>query len=249
MYEPHPPRAVSAATSFALTAGVVAMLVFGFGAEQVKHAVPGLVSIQLGEPPPPPPPPPRPKERPTERKTTKAAPKNEEGARNLRNTATPIVAPPIVPLIVPPPVMTAPIANTGAAAQTGASDRPGPGQGAGLSGDGLGGGGLGGDGDGDGDGLMARPPRQVGGRISYRDLPEDTLALGEEAAVTVTYTIERDGTANGCRVERSSGYPSIDSLTCRLIEQRFRFRPAVNRQGQAIRTPTRQNHYWYAREE
>ncbi|MFA9201554.1 MAG: energy transducer TonB [Cypionkella sp.] len=246
MYVSQPPRAVSAALSTGLTAAVVALLAFGFGVGREAQAVPGLLAVELRDPPPPPPPPP---ERPERRRADRPAPANDPGRRNLENKATAIVAPPVTPLIVPPPVVAAPAADTGSAAQTGASPLPGPGRGAGSYGDGIGGGGTGGDGDGTGDGLMARPPRQIGGRISYRDLPEDTLALGEEAAVTVTYTIERDGRASGCRVERPSGYPTIDHLTCRLIEQRFRFRPAVDRRGEAIRMPTRQNHYWYAREE
>lgn len=246
MYQPQTPRALSAAVSGALTAGLVAVLVFGFAAEAVRQTVPALLSLSIEEPPLPP----RPREKPAERRTdTKAAPKDEAGERNLRNEATAIVAPPVVPLIVPPPVVVAPFANVGSAKQTGASPLPGPGEGAGTYGDGRGGGGTGGDGDGSGDGEMDRPPRQIGGRISYRDLPERTLELGEEARVTVLYMIEKDGSAAGCRVERSSGYPEIDSLTCRLIEQRFRFRPALDMRGRTIRLPTRQNHYWYARPE
>lgn len=234
MYDPHPPRAVSAATSLALTAGVVAVLVLGFGAEQVRQAVPALVSVELGEPPPPPPPP-RPKERPEKRTTTRAAPKNEEGARNLRNVATPIVAPPVVPLIVPPPVVVAPIANTGSAAQTGASNLPGSGQGAGLSGNGLGGGGLGGDGDGTGDGQAVQGPRRTSGTLSFGDLPEGTLAMGQEASVRLTYTIEANGRISRCEVSRPSGVAAIDANTCRWMQQRFRYRPALDRRGRPVR--------------
>jgi len=232
MYDPRPPRAVSAATSAALTAGVVAVLVFGFGVEQVRKAVPALVSVQLGDPPPPPPPP---KEIPEKRTSTTAAPKDEEGARNLRNVATPIVAPPVVPLIVPPPVATAPVAGTGSAAQTGASDLPGPGQGAGLAGNGLGGGGLGGDGDGSGDGEAVQGPRRTRGTLSFSDLPEGTLGWGEEASVQLLYTIEADGRISRCTVQRPSGVAAVDANTCRWMQQRFRYRPALDRRGRPVR--------------
>src|SRR5687768_12730022 len=113
MYVSQPPRAVSAATSLALTGAIVALLVFGFGVTRTPEAAPGLLAIDLAEAPPPP----KPKERPERRRADKAAPKDEAGKRNLRNKATAIVAPPVTPLIVPPPVVTAAQADVGSAAQ------------------------------------------------------------------------------------------------------------------------------------
>lgn len=244
MYVSQPPRAVSAGVSLALTAGVVALLVFGLGTARQSAIVPALLSVDLSEAPPPPPP--RPKQRPEQRRRDKAAPKDEAGMKNLRNKATAIVAPPVVPLIVPPPVVTAPAADMGSAPQTGASDQIGPGRGAGRYGNGLGGGGLGGDGDGTGDGEAVQGPRRTAGRMSYSDLPETALALGEEAAVTVVFAVEADGRVTGCRVDRASGRPAIDSLTCRLIEQRFRYRPALDRRGRPVRSHVRETHEWVA---
>lgn len=244
MYVSQPPRAVSAATSALLTAGILALLVFGFGPTRVAQPVPALLSVDLSAPPPPP----RPKERTEKRTSTKAAPKDEAGKRNLKNKATAIVSPPVMPLIVPPPVMTAPLADFGSAAQTGASPLPGPGRGAGSFGDGLGGGGRGGDGDGTGDGEAVQGPRRTGGRLAFGDLPENALAMGEEASVTVVFAVEGDGRVTGCRADRTSGYPSIDSLTCRLIEQRFRYRPALDHRGRPVRSFVRETHHWFARE-
>ena len=240
MYVSQPPRALSAATSIALTGGILAVLVFGFGTAHAPIAVPGLVSVELREPAPPP----KPKQRPEQRRAEKAAPKNEAGMRNLRNTATPIVAPPVVPLIVPPPIAVATQADMGSAAQTGASPLPGPGRGAGSYGDGLGGGGTGGDGDGTGSGVAVRGPRRTAGRLSFSDLPEDTLAIGQEAAVRVVFAVNADGRVENCRVDRASDIPAIDGLTCRLIEQRFRYRPAIDRSGRPVRAFVRETHTW-----
>lgn len=244
MYVSQPPRAVSAATSVGLTAGIVALLVFGFGVNRTVEATPGLLAIDLAAVTPPPP-----KERPERRRAEKAAPEDEAGMRNLENKATPIVAPPVNPLIPPPPVVTARQADAGSAAQTGASPLPGPGRGAGSYGDGLGGGGMGGEGDGTGDGEAVRGPRRTSGRIAFRDLPEGLLTEGQEAAATVVFAVNVDGTANECRIERSSGLAAIDGLTCRLIEQRFRYRPAANRFGRPVRSMVRETHTWYARPE
>lgn len=245
MYVSQPPRAVSAIAAAAVTAFMLAVLVFGFGSRSLVENPPALLSIALDELPPAP----KPTERPDERQTDrKAAPKDEPGKRNLKNAATAVVAPPVVPLIVPPPVVAAPIANVGSAAQSGASPLPGPGQGAGTRGDGLGGGGTGGDGDGTGDGEAVQGPRRTSGRIVFSDLPESALAMGEEAEVVVVYTVEADGHVSRCRPQRSSGYPAIDSLTCRLIEERFRFRPALDRRGRAVASQVRETHSWFARE-
>lgn len=245
MYVSQPPRAVSAAVSAGLTAAIVALLALGFGVTRAPEAAPGLLAIDLREPPPPP----RAKERPERRRAEEAAPKDEAGKRNLKNKATAIVAPPVVPLIVPPPIVVAAQADVGSAAQTGASPLPGPGRGAGSYGDGLGGGGTGGDGEGTGDGEAVQGPRRTAGRMAFRDLPEGLLAEGEEAAVRVIFTVRADGGVTGCRIDRSSGYPSIDSLTCRLIEARFRYRPARDRNGRAVRSMVRETHTWYANPE
>lgn len=243
MYAPQTPRTASAVLAIALTAGLVAVLFFGFAASRPMASVPAMISIALTEPPPPPP---KQKPKPEVRDARKAAPKDDAGRRNLRNQATAVVAPPVVPLVVPPPIIAAPIANLGSGAQTGASDLPGPGQGAGRFGDGFGGGGTGGNGDGDGGGPAVQGPRRKSGRIAFEDLPEDALALGEEAPVMVVYAVERDGTVTGCRAERSSGRSAIDSLTCRLIEQRFRYRPALDRNGRPVRSMVRETHTWVA---
>jgi protein TonB len=244
MYTGQPPRAIAAASSAALTALVFGVLVFGLNAAMVVSKAPALVAITFEAQPPPALP--KPRQRPVRHNATKAAPKDDAGRRNLRNIATPVVAPPVVPLIVPPPVIAAPIANIGAAPKTGASDRLGPGAGAGRYGNGRGGGGTGGDGDGDGDGGAVEGPRRKSGRIAYSDLPEDALAIGDEAPVVVIYAVEPDGSADRCRIDHSSGHPAIDSLTCRLIEQRFRFRPALDRNGRPVRSMIRETHTWVA---
>ena len=45
-----------------------------------------------------------------------------------------------------------------------------------------------------------------------------------------------DGRVSGCEAERSSGIPALDSIVCRLIEQRFVYRPALDRNGRPVRS-------------
>lgn len=242
MYAWHPPRTLSAASSAAIVALVFALLVLGLNVRGRPESAPRLTSIELTQPPQP---------RPTERPRApapharKPAPKREASPQNVRNKATAVVAPPVTPLIPPPPIVTAPSPGVGLAANNGAARLPGPGQGAGGVGNGTGGGGTGGNGNGDGDGEPVVGPRQIGGKLSMRDLPEGLLDFGQHAEVEVIYLVTPGGRASGCSIERSSGYPQLDELTCRLIEQRFRFEPARDRYRRPVRAGIVQSHAWY----
>jgi protein TonB len=244
MYAPQPPRALSAASSVAIVGSVFALLLLGLNVQRTAGGALRLVSVELTRPQPAP----NPVERPRNPHARKPAPEHEASPRNLRDQATPIVAPAIQPLIPPPPVIAAPRAETGAASNTGASAVPGPGRGAGGIGNGRGGGGTGGNGNGAGDGEPVVGPRQVGGKLSYRDLPQGVLGEGQEAAVAVLFAVEPNGKASHCRAERSSGHPALDALACRLIEQRFRFKPARDRLGRPVRSWVAETHTWIAKE-
>lgn len=215
------------------------MLLFGLQAGRVAQATQALVAIDLL----PPRPSPTPSPTPPPKKSEKSAPKGDPGQRNLKNKATQIVAvkPPIVILKPPPVVVATTPANIGNATQSGASDRAGPGQGAGGFGNGLGGGGNGGDGNGND---AETGPRRLRGRLAFEDMPEGVLDEGETARVEVRYAVEVDGSVTGCRPVRSSGYPSIDATACRLIERRYRYRPALNRAGRPVRSIVEENHTW-----
>ena len=57
-------------------------------------------------------------------------------------------------------------------------------------------------------------------------------------------TVEVNGRATGCHVTRSSRVPELDALTCRLIEQRFRFRPSMDRYGRPFADEVDWDHDW-----
>jgi len=197
------------------------------------------------EPPPPPivePPPPK----------TKA--KEPEGAAsppNMKSRPTPVVAPPPkIQLKVPPKMVTAekklpvPPGNDPTA---GSANVAGPGTGSGGTGTGTGSGGSGtgsgGGGDGGGGGQAARAQRISGG-IEFSDYRRVVRSGDFRGTVYVRYTVEVDGRVRGCTVTRSSGHPGVDTATCRLIEQRFRYRPARDPGGRPIPYVKSTNFYW-----
>ncbi len=237
MYTPpaHQERIPAAFASIGAVSLVAWALFSGLGVSQVINRVAPLISVDFANPPPKPPPPPRERPKPVHR----SAATHKASARNLRNQATAIVAPP-VPIIIklPPPVIAAPKPGPGLAANNGASDRAGPGQGAGGTGDGRGGGGNGGDGDGD------IPPEQVSGHLSFDDIPRGIVQAGRGGTVGVRYYVNPDGRVSGCSVTGSSGIAALDSITCALIEKRFRFRPSRDGEGRPVRSVIVESHSW-----
>lgn len=232
-------RAVSALASGAILIGMVAMLVIGLRPPAFREKVTSLIAVafapdQPRRPPPPPPPPPR--------ADKAAAPRERAAPAALRNAATQIVAPPpALPLAVAP-IIVAPKAGTGSAAANGAADVPGTGSGAGGLGNGTGGGGTGGSGTGQGAAIRAQQTR---GRLSPRDVPDGLIPPGGSASVSVHFTITPAGRAVDCRVTRSSGDPDVDAVPCRLIEDRYRFRPARDRSGQLVEDQIDETHTWF----
>jgi protein TonB len=221
--------------------GYVLLTGLGYGPSAVVPEAMKLFNV-AEEPPPPPAKPARPD---IEKKTRKAKPKNAEGAAspaNLRNTPTEIVAPPPeIRLPVPPPIPTAPAAGQGSAMAAGAAAVPGPGTGSGGIGNGLGSGRFGNGTGGGGGGGMGRPVRQISGRIADSDFPDDVRRGG---IVHLRFTVAPTGRVSDCAVTRSSGSGILDSLTCRLIMARFRYRPALNAEGRPIASTIVGEHVW-----
>jgi periplasmic protein TonB len=209
-----------------LEAGLLYALIAGLG-----FSVPGSQMVQdtlktfdIVPPAPTPPPPPPPSVVKSGRPEGAAAP------AGLRAKASPIVAPPPPIPIPPPPIAAAPVAGQGTQSRQGATDMDAGGFGAGGVGNGFGSGGRGfGDGGGGG-----RPPRQRRGSLSYQDVPEGILDPGEGLNLETRYHVNLDGSVSDCRVTRSSGHRDLDERICRLIEQRFRFDPARDEDGQRV---------------
>jgi protein TonB len=230
-------KATSALAASATVSLIAYVLIFGLQVAWKPHGSAALISVNLE--PPRPPPTQQPK-RPVKR--AKAfAPKGAPSPPNLKNKATQVVAPPKQLPIRPPPIVTATQAGIGNAVSSGASDRPGPGQGAGGIGDGTGGGGEGGDGDGYG---AEVGPRHIRGRLRFADVPEALLGPGQTATIGVRFTVETNGRVTNCRIDRSSRIAALDTLVCRLIERRFRFRPALDGYGRPMRATVVETHEW-----
>lgn len=184
------------------------------------------------KPPPPPPP-------PVQKDASKQKPKAKEGAaspKNIKSEATPVVAPrPRIVLPVPPKIAVSETPHEGAAPTQGASNVRGPGTGAGGIGTGTGSGGAGSGPGGGGDGGYVESPRLLTPVLRGRDFPRELLNMWPRGAqVFMRFRIDAGGRIIQCFVDRGTGVPTIDSELCRLTQLRFRYRPAYNRNGQAV---------------
>ena len=194
--------------------------------------------ITLAPPPPatkPPPPPPA---------HVQPKPKLKEGAAsppNLRSKATDVAAPKAPPLL-PPPLPAAEMPKLDYDATSGSADIRGPGTGSGGIGQGTGSG-YGGNGPGGG-GMGAAPPQHIKGWLHNSDYPREAKEAGMEGTLTIIVTIEPNGRVSNCAVVRSSGSDILDDTTCRLVQERYRYRPALDPMGRPVRAREIQNHSW-----
>lgn len=170
------------------------------------------------------PPPPPPVHEVVQRPTPKPQPKHAEAAAPPPRQAKPGGSPGKAPhgnAVVPKVPMPAPAAPAaGGGRGTGASQGNGAG----------GGNGYGGTGEHEGGGDLEK----IAGDIYASDYPPSLGRAGIGGRVSVHIRIGTNGQVTGCEVTRSSGVPQLDSLTCRLIEQRYRFRPTTDRYGRPI---------------
>lgn len=213
-----PDRAKAVAAVIAVHAALAFIILSGLNVRAVSQAVERLKTFNLEQPPPPPPPPPPPRPRP-EPQMKKAA-----GAPAKKAEPAPVVAPPPkIPL--PSPLPAAKVAGTGSASTSGAA-ASGNGTGAGGAGNGAGGGGYGDYSRFTPARLISNIPNSEYGRLAATGIPS--------GLVGVRILVGADGSVSNCRIARSSGDASIDSLVCQLTERYVRFAPARDPAGRPV---------------
>lgn len=175
-----------------------------------------------------------------------AEPEPDEGAAGEQGrdaVPKPVTAPtPKVPFKQDKPAPKA--SSTGTADSSGAKET---GDGTGAAGSGMGtGSGRGGGGQG---GLVAvTKPVHISGQIeNARDYPVPPGGRGARVGteVIVKVIVGVDGRASNCSIYRASPDPEADRITCRLVEERLRFKPATNAAGQPVPAPFYWRQRWF----
>lgn len=192
-----------------------------------------LASVTIDLPPPPEP-----------ATVPEPSPVLEDGAaapEAPRATPRPVLAP-RPPVTIPRTTVAPPAISTGTANEVGAGQL---GTGTGAGGDGSG---TGSGTEGTGVGAAISPPVKIAGEISdARDypIPPGGREIRRGHHVIVHMTVGIDGRASNCRVVQPSPDPEADRITCRLAEQRFRFRPARDASGNPVAAPFGWRQDWF----
>ena len=238
-FESVPPRerytALAAAAVVQMGLGLALLSGLQVSVGRMKDSAQQLIEVALPQPPKPPTPPkveeplPRPRPEAQQASAAKTAPAPLGGSPG---TARASESPSVIPIV---PIRAAPVPAPGGGTGTGPAIGSGSGGGTGGVGNGAGGGGDGGGGT---------ELEQIGGDIFPRDYPRRLGNAGIGGQVGVVFTVQVNGRASRCRITRSSGIPELDQLTCRLIEQRFRFRPSTDRFGRPIADEVEYDHEW-----
>jgi protein TonB len=185
-----------------------------------------LITVTVTSTPPEPQPEPSPSPEPS--------PQPDEGAAaeaGVQAVPRAVTAPP-ARIVLPNPVVVPIAPAIGLAVSAGAREA-GTGTGAGGEGAGTGSGRAG---TGRGGVAITRPVKIEGDINNARDYPVPPggreIRLGH--SVTITMTVTPDGRARDCRVVEPSPDPVADRMTCELAEERFRFRPARDAEGNPV---------------
>lgn len=206
------------------------VLMTGF-AVSVAPAARSLVLFGIVPQPPAPPPTPMPRPKRSKPHAGAAAPPNLAAKPSEVVAARPVPA--------PQPVVAVPHPAAGPDASAGAAQRPGPGTGAGGPGNGSGSGGAG-----DGPGDDGAPMRWIKGEIRDSDYPRDALRRGIGGTVGLRFTVGVKGRVTDCTVTRSSGNADLNSTTCRVIRERFRYEPSRDARGRPVPDTVEGEHLW-----
>ena len=78
-----------------------------------------------------------------------------------------------------------------------------------------------------------------------RDYPAASREQRLGDYVIIALTVSVDGRAKACRIHRPSRDPAADQITCRLAQQRFRFRPATNARGEPVESTYGWRQAWF----
>ena len=230
-----PDRLKALAAVLLVHAGLAAIILSGLNVRIAGVDVNPLKTFDISDPPPPPPI----VEQPRPKRDESSAPKDEAAPANIRSKPTPVVAPePRIPLPVDQPIRTAEVKGPeGLDRSAGASNVAGPGTGAGGTGSGFGGGGSGGTGSGQG----YTPASRIS-KIPDSQYRRIVAASGmRRGRIGITLKVNTDGRPSHCRIARTSGNPSVDSMMCQMALQYVRFRAARDPQGR----PVAQDITWY----
>jgi TonB family protein len=80
----------------------------------------------------------------------------------------------------------------------------------------------------------ARAKANLGSLITDDDYPAASIRNHEEGVVGFRLSVGADGRVTDCAITSTSGFPTLDETTCRILRARARFTPARGSNGNAV---------------
>lgn len=80
--------------------------------------------------------------------------------------------------------------------------------------------------------------------ISSDDYPPSALRQEAQGTTAITWDINEQGRVENCRVTSSSGNAALDDAACKAITRRGRYTPAVDQNGNPIRSSQSRRVVW-----
>jgi TonB family protein len=66
---------------------------------------------------------------------------------------------------------------------------------------------------------------------TFKDYPQSAIDAADEGMVVIGFTVDINGRLTDCHVIQPSKHKTLDSVPCRVLSQRARFKPAVDSRG------------------
>lgn len=80
--------------------------------------------------------------------------------------------------------------------------------------------------------------------ITDADYPPSALRAEAEGTTAISWEINEQGRVENCVVTSSSGHEDLDRAACRAMERRGRYRPALDQNGNPIRSKSSRRIRW-----
>ena len=83
---------------------------------------------------------------------------------------------------------------------------------------------------------MATPTDNPGNWLRRHDYPRTLLAAGLSGIVRFRLDVDEAGNVSGCHIQMASRPEEFNDISCRLLAQRARFLPALDRAGKPVKS-------------
>lgn len=89
-----------------------------------------------------------------------------------------------------------------------------------------------------------KPKSPLKSLFSEGDYPWMAIVQNEQGSVTMTFLVDEKGEVADCSVDRTSGIPVLDTMSCYVVKNRAHFAPAIGRDGKPTRSAYTQTVNW-----